>query len=100
MSEVLTEQELKMRDLLKSFGMWWKEGDKVVLSSQYDSNVIGVIDFIHSDDTISVNFDGQFAIYFPDNIRRPHKFELERGARFWRDSPSFHYTDGSAEFDD
>lgn len=98
-SEKEIQRRAKMRQILKDGNLWFKAGEKVVLTSTENTS-IGVIDFIHSDDMISVNFNDEYGLYFPEQIRRPHKFELDSNKRIWKGSPLFHNTYGGSEFDD
>ena len=89
----------KMIELLKSCGMWYKEGDKVVMGQEHDDNEMGTIDFVHTDDMISVKFGERYELLFHDQIRRPHKWELESNKRIWKIPQMFDYSDVAC-FDD
>lgn len=90
----------KMVELFKKLDMWWKEGDKIVMDENHASDEIGIVDFVHSDDMLSIKFGERHELYFHEQVRKPVKFEIERNARMWRDPPSFHCTNGHDEFDD
>lgn len=91
----------KMINILKKSGLWWKEGDVVVMDSHSDDTRLGVIDLVHSDDMLSIKFnDGKYELLFHEQIRKALKMEKESNKRIWREAPLMDYSSGTWGFDD
>lgn len=97
---MIDERAEKMKALLKKCGHWWKEGEIIVMDKQSDCNEVGVVEFVHSDDMISVKFGERHELVFHEQIRRAIDIEIRANKRMFRDMPATHCTNGHSEWDD